>query len=160
MGEISSFSAVMGTRPGPKSGAVRSSNWQIQQLPGLDLRDQQLLESHGITTTLQLCQRTGTPANQTALANQLQLPLRHISKWSALANLARIPNVGCCYCGLLLHAGIASPAQLAQTPIDRLHRQVLRLQVATMQRPDLCPSLAEVREWINQAQILERSSFR
>jgi hypothetical protein len=144
----------MRTGPAPKSGAIRSSNWLIQQLPGLDLRDQELLESHGITTTLQLCQRTVTPAHQLALANQLQLPLRHISKWAALANLARVPNVGCCYCGLLLHAGIASPAQLAQTPIDRLHRQVLRLQVATMQRPDLCPTLEEVREWICQARSL------
>ncbi|HEY9906839.1 MAG TPA: DUF4332 domain-containing protein [Thermosynechococcaceae cyanobacterium] len=148
----------MGTPPA--SGAVRSAFWQIQQIPGIDLRDQELLKSHGITTTQQLCQKTLTPANQTALANHLQIPLRHVTKWAALANLARVPNVGCCYCGLLLHAGIASPAQLAQTPLDRLHRQILRLQVATMQRPDLCPSLQEVREWIHQAQILVRGSSR
>ncbi|MFB2980916.1 DUF4332 domain-containing protein [Microseira sp. BLCC-F43] len=37
---------------------------------------------------------------------------------------------------------------------DRLHQQILRLQVATMQGRDLCPSVEEVQGWIKQAQML------
>ncbi|GBE73470.1 hypothetical protein myaer87_06970 [Microcystis aeruginosa NIES-87] len=54
-----------------------------------------------------------------------------------MAELASIPAVGCQYCGLLVHAGIASIPQLAQVSIQQLHRQILRFQVANLQRRDL-----------------------
>ena len=76
------------------------------------------------------------------------------NKWVALADLARIPSVGCQYCGVLLHVGIISVGQLAQTPLPRLHQQILQLQVATTQRRDLCPSRSEMQVWINQARSL------
>jgi predicted flap endonuclease-1-like 5' DNA nuclease len=88
------------------------------------------------------------------LANQLQIKFQYVNKWVALADLARIPGIGCQYCGLLLHAGIGSVVQLAQTPAHRLHQQILRLQVATMQRRDLCPHVDEVAGWIKQARAL------
>ncbi|MEO0969399.1 MAG: DUF4332 domain-containing protein, partial [Cyanobacteria bacterium J06639_18] len=74
-----------------------------------------------------------------------------VNKWVALADLARIPSVGLQYCGLLLHAGVVSAAHLATIPPYRLHKQILRLQVATMQRRDLCPAVEEVQQWIQQA---------
>jgi hypothetical protein len=126
-------------------------DWPIQQLPGLNATDQALLQTIGIRTTLQLHHQTRTLADQQRLASQLEIHLQHVSKWAALADLAQIPSVGCRYCGLLLHAGIASPAQLSQTPLSRLHRQILRLQVATLQRQDLCPSLSKMQLWIEQA---------
>jgi len=92
------------------------------------------------------------------LANQLQIQSRYINKWVALADLARIPSVGCKYCGLLLHAGVSCVTQLAQTPVNRLHQQILRLQVAMMQRKDLCPHVEEVAVWIKQARDLGAGS--
>lgn len=130
------------------------SNWAIDQLPGLSAEDQAHLEQCGIQTTLQLVQRTRELNQRQVLASQLQLHIQHIHKWAALADLSRIPSVGCEYCGLLLHAGVASVMQLAQTPLPRLHRQILKLQVATLQRQDLCPSLDQVDRWIQQAQRL------
>lgn len=44
-------------------------------------------------------------------------------------------------CGLLLHAGVISVVQLAQIPTHRVYQQVLRLQVATLQRRDLYPAI-------------------
>ena len=73
-----------------------------------------------------------------------------------MAELASIPAVGCQYCGLLVHAGIASIPQLAQTSIQQLHRQILRFQVANLQRRDLCPDIAMMLAWIEQAKILTR----
>lgn len=146
----------MPRRPVPP--ALHPQNWQIQNLPGINPEDVSTLITCGVTTTFQLCQRTRTLAERHQLASQLQIHPRYVNKWAALARLACIPSVGCRYCGLLLHAGIASPSQLAKTPLAHLHRQILRLQVAMMQRPDLCPSLEEIGQWIAQARQLSQSS--
>jgi hypothetical protein len=130
------------------------SNWTIDRLPGLSDREQARLKSCGIHSTGQLLQQSQTPAQRQSLAARLQVHVQYVNKWSALANLAQIPSVGCDYCGLLLHAGISSPTQLAQTSLPRLHRQILKLQVATMQRQDLCPSLDQVSTWIDEARQL------
>ena len=50
----------------------------------------------------------------------------------------------------------ASPSSLAQTSIQQLHRQILRFQVANLQRRDLCPDIAVMLAWIEQAKILTR----
>jgi hypothetical protein len=132
-------------------------NWDIAQLPGLSQQDHRLLLSCGIQTTQQLLQRTRTAVQRQALASQLQVHLQWVNKWVALANLAQIPAVGCQYCGLLLHAGISAPTQLAETPVSRLHQQMLKLHVAMMQRPDLCPRLEQVAQWVEQARWLNQS---
>lgn len=137
-----------------KPKGIASADWSIALLPGLSTDDHTRLVACGIHTTLQLLQQGKTPQTRSHLASQLQIPIRHVNKWVALADLARIPGVGCQYCGLLLHAGVASPTQLAQTPLDRLHRQMLKLQVATLQRRDLCPGIAEVEQWSRQARML------
>ena len=80
--------------------------------------------------------------------------LTYINKWIALADLARVPSIGIQYCGLLLHAGVGSVVQLAQIPTHRLHKQILRLQVATMQRSDLCPAVDIVQQWIQEAKVV------
>jgi Domain of unknown function (DUF4332) len=129
---------------------IKSCDWSIEQLPGLSKE----LQNCGITTTAMLVKQGKTPASRLALANKLQIHLQHVNKWVALADLARIPSVGCQYCGLLLHAGIISVALLAQIPNHKLHGQILRFQVATMQRRDLCPSVELVQQWCQEAQIL------
>ena len=137
------------------SSLIQSCDWPISQLPGLNSQNQKLLLNRcGITTTSQLLQKGQTQAQKMMLANVLQVNLRDLSKWVAMADLARIPSVGCQHCGLLLHAGVGSITQLAQMPVHRLHQQVLRLHVATLQRRDLCPSAALVQQWIQEAQWL------
>jgi predicted flap endonuclease-1-like 5' DNA nuclease len=128
----------------------------LQDLPGLSDEQQEQLWNCGIHTTLQLYQQTNTPAKRAALARQLQIHPQYVSKWAAMADLARVPAIGCHYCGLLLHAGIVSPEQLARMSVQHLHKQLLRFQVANLQRPDLCPSLQEIQDWIEQSQQLDR----
>ncbi len=125
--------------------------WSIEELPGLSAKERSLLASHKINTTQDLLAHASTPQQQQELAAELQIHAQYVKKWVAMADLASISSVGCQYCGLILHAGIASVAQLAQTPVHRLHRQILRLQVATMQRKDLCPSVDEVQKWVEEA---------
>jgi predicted RecB family nuclease len=133
---------------------IQPRSWPIEQLPGLSQIDGQKLLECGITTTGQLIAATRTKETKQALASQLQIHPQYVSKWVAMAELSSIPSINCQYCGLLLHAGIASVSQLAQTPVHRLHQQILRLHVATMQRRDLCPSVEEVQGWIKQAGML------
>ncbi|MBH8556068.1 DUF4332 domain-containing protein [Nostocaceae cyanobacterium CENA357] len=134
--------------------AIASCDWPIEQLPGLNQEEQAKLQNCGISTTKTLFKQGSSPAARMALANKLQVHLQYVNKWMALADLARIPGVGTQYCGLLLHAGIASVVQLSQTPTHRLHQQIMRLQVATTQRRDLCPAIELVQQWSQQAKIV------
>ncbi|MDJ0732798.1 MAG: DUF4332 domain-containing protein [Nostocaceae cyanobacterium] len=134
--------------------SITLSDWSIKQLPGLSEEEKTLLENCGILTTKGLIEQGKTQQSKLALANKLQVHLQYVNKWVALADLARIPSIGLQYCGLLLHAGVASVAQLANIPPHRLHKQILRLQVATMQRRDLCPPVEQVQIWVQQAQTV------
>ncbi|WP_193200188.1 DUF4332 domain-containing protein [Nostoc sp. MG11] len=134
--------------------SVISCDWPIEQLPGLSQEEQSQLQNCGIKTTAALVKQGKTLQMRLVLANKLQVHPQYVNKWIALADLARIPSVGIQYCGLLLHAGIGSVGQLVQTPTHRLHRQILRLQVATMQRRDLCPTIELVQQWSQQAKTV------
>jgi hypothetical protein len=46
--------------------------------------------------------------------------------------------------------------QLANLLPGQLYRQILKLQVSTLQRPDLCPNAGLVELWIQQAKQLLR----
>lgn len=150
----------MGTSQQSDRSPFQPHDWPISQLPGLTYDNQSKLAECGIKTTLALIQTANNPETKMMLANQLQIHIQYINKWVALAELARIPSVGCQYCGLLLHAGVSSTILLAQIPVHRLHQQILRLQVGTMQRRDLCPSVDRVQEWINQARSLTKLESR
>ncbi|MEB3340530.1 DUF4332 domain-containing protein [Okeania sp.] len=137
-----------------KISSIKSQNWSIDKLPGLSKEHQELLTKYGITSTRKILEITHTSQQKLILASKLKIHPQYIKKWVALADLARIPTVGYEYCGLLLHGGIASVSQLSQIPVHRLHQQILKLQVSTMQRRDLCPTVDLVQKWIQQAQLL------
>lgn len=144
----------MSPKSNNRSRAVQPEDWPIAQLPGLSVRDLSLLLECGIATTGQLIESANSPASRQALANQLQIHIQYVNKWVALADLARVPSVGCQYCGLLLHAGVCSVTQLAEIPLARLYQQVLRFHVATLHRRDLCPPVEQLSQWIQQAKLL------
>jgi len=133
---------------------MRPSNWNLTELPGLSPTHRHQLAQVGIHTTSDLLSYSHSPSIRQGLATTLRLPPRYLNKWMALADLARLPSVGCQYNGLLLHAGIASVAQLAQTSLGRLHPLVKRLQVATLRRSDLCPGPEQMAVWIREARLL------
>lgn len=134
--------------------SIQPQNWAIAKLPGLQVADQAQLQAQGICTTFQLLRRTQSAAQVQDLAILLQTPTRYVKKWVALADLARIPSVGCQYCGLLLHVGVISVRQLAQTSASHLIRQLLRLQVSLLQTHEHCPDPGQVAQWIAQAKQL------
>jgi predicted flap endonuclease-1-like 5' DNA nuclease len=129
-------------------------DWSIGDLPGLNDVEQTLLQEIGITTTGQLLAIAPDPATKQQLAVKLCFKIQYVNKLVALADLSRLAGVGCQYNGLLLHTGIISVKQLSQMPAHKIHQQLLKLHVATLQRRDLCPDLAQVQNWIKQARVL------
>lgn len=135
--------------------SLASANYSIESLPGIDAAQLSSLQTHSIATTFDLLRQGNTLAQRQQLSGQLNINIKYINKWVALANLARIPGVGPQHCGLLLHAGVSTPQQLATMTVQRLHPLLRRLQVQLFGRADLAPSTAQVSLWIQNArQIL------
>ena len=132
-------------------------NWPIHDLPGIAPEQSAQLTQLGLSTTFDLLRRCRSQRECITLAHQLGLHIKHINKWVALARLAAIPSVGCQYCGLLLHAGISSPGQLATISIAQLYQQLKKLQIKLIQRSDLCPDQGQISRWISEAQGLGSS---
>ncbi|MEO1067615.1 MAG: DUF4332 domain-containing protein [Cyanobacteria bacterium J06638_6] len=131
--------------------------YPIDQLPGLSQTHAEGLAKLGLTSTDHLRRYGVSVERRQTLARSLQVPLRYVTKWVILADLARVPAVGCQFNGLLLHAGIVSLPQLAACSAQELFTRLRRLHVATLQRNDLCPTAAQVNLWIHQARELSRS---
>lgn len=139
------------------SRAVNSlANFPIHQLPGISEPQAQALANLGLATTEHLRRQGKSVAQRQALAQTLAVPDRYVAKWVVLAELASLPSVGCTYNGLLLHAGVISIAQLAETATSTLYTRIKRLHVKNMQRADLCPSPDQVSTWIQQAKQAKR----
>jgi predicted flap endonuclease-1-like 5' DNA nuclease len=137
---------------------MATSAYPLHQLPGLSQAHAQGMAQLGLTNTAQL-QRYGVSVERRqTLAQKMQVPLRYVTKWVILADLARVAGVGCQFNGLLLHAGIMSVPQLAECSVQRLYTQLRRLHVATLQRNDLCPTADQVNLWIQQAKVLTKGS--
>ena len=144
--------------PNHNPSPLKSLNFAIDLLPGLSAADCQKLKENGLTTTRALLQKAGrSKAQKETLAIAIGVRLQLLTKWLAFADLARIPAVGCQHCGVIVHSGIVSLEQLAQTPVGKLHQQILRLQVQNLNRADLCPDIGEMSVWIKQAQQLQKS---
>ncbi|NJM20224.1 MAG: DUF4332 domain-containing protein [Richelia sp. SM1_7_0] len=148
----------MSFKPKTKINGIKENNFIIEELPGLSQDEIDNLKNCGVTSTLALIKQGKTVQEKLLLATKLQVHIQYVNKWVALADLARIPSVGTQYCGLLLHAGVASVMQLTITPPHRLHKQILRLQVATLQRRDLCPPVEQVQQWFEQAKLIHHVS--
>ena len=135
---------------------MNSANHSIAHLPGLSTPQLKQLSALGISTTFDLLRQGNSVSQRQQLSQQLDTHIKHINKWTALANLARIPGVGCQHCGLLLHAGVSTPQQLAAMTVQQLHPQLRRFQVQLLNRADLAPDTAQVATWIQQAKNLNR----
>ncbi|MEO0458468.1 MAG: DUF4332 domain-containing protein [Cyanobacteria bacterium P01_A01_bin.114] len=133
---------------------MQPQNWPIQQIPGISRQQHTQLANVGITTTFELMRYCQRSLQKQHLSRSLSISMRDLNKWIAMADLARIPSVGGDYCGLLLHAGIGSVAQLAAMSVQQVHKQIQRLQVQNLRRADLCPHRGQVAEWIQGARRL------
>ncbi len=141
--------------PSNASRSPQGQGFNLEDLPGFPSKLLRVLNEAGIHTTAELLQAAPNLPSQRQLARSLNLRDQEISKWAAMADLARVPGVGTQYCGVLLHSGIGSLQQLAQADAGRVHRHILRFQVSLLQRKDRCPALADVLHWIQLAKQMK-----
>ena len=93
--------------------SLSPSYWPIDRLPGLKQLDVDRLQDAGIATTEALLHVAAQKDGKRVLSQQLKTKQERINRWVAMADLARVPAVGCEYCGVLLHAGTIATVQLA-----------------------------------------------
>ena len=136
--------------------SLKSADWPIENLPGLSETDRNTLTHLGFTSTFDLLRQAWSLGGKEDLSARSGLHIQHIQKWVALSDLARVPNVGCEYCGVLLHSGIATLEQLSRTPAGPLHRQIARFQVALFRNSSRIPDFGQVNIWTQQATTLHR----
>ena len=73
---------------------IKSQYWSIDRLPGIKRLELELLKQNQIENTKILLELATTPQSRATLANRLQLNQKHVNKWAALADLARLNSVG------------------------------------------------------------------
>ncbi|MGF1458588.1 MAG: DUF4332 domain-containing protein [Leptolyngbyaceae cyanobacterium] len=127
----------------------------MSALPGLSGEHLAQLEQAGLHTTMDLLRVARVPKQLSAIAAKLNISLRHLQKWAALAELAQLPSIGGEYCGLLLHSGVASVSQLSTLPPGRLHSQIRKLHTMVLRRSDLCPTPDQVVQWVREAKAVQ-----
>ncbi len=67
---------------------LNETYWTIDKLPGISQKDYELLLSNGINNTKDLLAQAKNTQGKQALASKLQINLKYINKWTALADLA------------------------------------------------------------------------
>jgi len=79
---------------------------------------------------LQLLRQVHKRSDQQKLAEEMYINVQRVTRWAIMANLARIPSVGCEYCELLLNAGIYPASQLARASTCDLQKRIMQFQLA------------------------------
>lgn len=120
----------------------------LADLPGLTPALGQALKQGQLITTRDLLR---AHCQEPQLARHLGLTPREYGKLLALAELAEIPEVGHRYCGLLLHIGIRTPADLARSRPEQLQASIVRLHRQLGLQRHECPGGDLLGRWIAAA---------
>jgi len=113
------------------------------------------LKSAGVSSTDALLSQGSTPKGRKSLAEQSGISETLILKWVNHVDLFRVKGIGEEYSDLLEQAGVDTVVELAQRKADNLYQKV----VATNEEKRLVrklPTLAQVKDWIEQAKKLPR----
>ncbi len=128
---------------------------KIEDIEGIGPTYAAKLVDAGIKTTDDLLEAGATPKGRDDLAEKTGISGKLILEWVNLADLFRIKGVGEEYSDLLEEAGVDTVVELARRNADNLHAKMCEVNEAKnlVNRP---PTLAAVKDWINQAKKLPR----
>ena len=105
-----------------------------------------------ITNVDKFREAVDTPGDRQALADKLGIDSSELRALGNRADLSRIKGVGAVYTDLLEFSGVDSVAELAQRAPQNLYGQIL--SVAERHSVRRTPSLADVEDWVAQANEL------
>ncbi len=113
------------------------------------------LEKAGVASTQALLDKGSTPQGRKAIAAQSGISESLILQWVNHVDLYRIRGVGSEYADLLEAAGVDTVVELAQRRPENLYKALLKVnQEKKLVRR--MPSLAQVQDWVSQAEALPR----
>ena len=138
--------APHGARPRPKV--------DIETIEGIGPAYAAKLKAIGILTTTDLLQTGASRKGREDLVEKTGVSYKLILKWVNMADLMRVSGVGEEYSELLEAAGVDTVKELKMRNPDNLHQAMLQVneQRKLVRRT---PHLSEVRDWVEQAKLLE-----
>jgi len=127
----------------------------IIEIEGIEKKYAHKLNNVGIKTTDDLLTAGATKQKRKELSNKTQISEKIILEWVNYSDLFRINGIGAEYSDLLYQTGVKTVIQLARRNPNNLHQILIGVNQAKnkVQRP---PSLNEIKNWIEQANNLER----
>jgi len=113
------------------------------------------LAEAGIKTTEQLLEAGKTPKGRAELAEKVGIGRKLILEWVNRADLFRIKGIGEEYSDLLEQSGVDTVPELSRRLAENLHAKMAEVNEAKKLVRAL-PTVAQVRNWIEQAKNLPR----
>lgn len=124
---------------------------RISQIKGMPSEAQRKLEAFEIRTTDDLLQKAATPPMRTHLAREIGVTPSEMTEWVNRADLMRLKGVGKEMANLLEEAGVDSSKELKHRKADHLYERLHEIN-AEKHITHHAPSLAQVQEWIVEAE--------
>lgn len=140
----------------PDGGTDRAAP-DLIEIEGVGDAQAEELKAAGLDAAGDLPGEGGPDAGQQDLAEGSGTPAESVSGWVGRVDLSRVPGVGQEYADLLVHAGVAGVADLAQRDPDKLHPQLARInEEKNLVRRQ--PTHASVSSWVERARALSSSN--
>ncbi len=129
----------------------------ISMMKGISTDLREAFFKAGVKYTQQLLERGMTVSQREELAQQLGISTRMLTELVGRADMMRLRGIGGDLSLLLKEAGVLSCRSLSEQDADRLHKRLGELHIG--QRIAYhAPSRAQVRSWVNEAQMLAETS--
>lgn len=126
----------------------------IIDIEGIGPKYAEKLEAAGISTIGQLLEKGSTPAGRNALEKATEIDGKRILDWIGMADLYRINGVGKQFAELLKVTGVDTVKELKMRNPENLCEALDNTNEAK-KLTRAVPSLPQVRDWIQQAKVLE-----
>lgn len=126
----------------------------IIDIEGIGPKYAEKLEAAGIVTIGQLLEKGSTPTGRKELEKATDIDGKRILDWIGMADLYRINGVGKQFAELLKVAGVDTVKELKMRNPENLCKTLEETNDAKNLTRAI-PSLAQVRDWIQQAKRLE-----
>ena len=130
---------------------------KIEELHGITAELAEALRAEGVQDAEALLAAAGPKEGREELAAKLGVEARALLELCNRADLARIRGIGKVYSDLLEFAGVDTVMELAQRNADNLYAKIV--EVAGEHYVKRIPTLANVGNWVSQAQTLGRKIF-
>jgi len=129
---------------------------KLIDVEGIGPKYAEKLKSAGITNLKALLDMGATPKGRKTIAEKAGISETLVLTWVNHVDLFRLKGVGEEYSDLLERAGVDTVVELAQRKAENLYEKMVALN-AEKKLVRKLPTLAQVKDWVEQAKKLPRA---